>query len=163
MRIADLTQQLAAVRGDSKAALDGYEENNGHINIPVPIQDGYHHPVKWIQRLDDGCVALLTRLHDNKDPYITDLYTSPNHNNKDPIDTLPSWFMDYLIASSTTYNILKEAIAQNHNWSHLVEVERFRRLDKELGDLNHQLHVLQAKWGWVEEHISTCQHCMEGA
>jgi hypothetical protein len=67
------------------------------------------------------------------------------------------------IASSSTYNILKEAVTQNHNWSHLAEVERYRRLNEELGELNHQLHILQDKQGWVEEHISTCQHCMEGA
>jgi hypothetical protein len=154
---------LAEARGDSEEAPEGYEENNGRVDILVPVQDGYHHPAKWVQRLDDGRVALLTGLCNKEEPYIADLYASPNHNNNNPINALPSWFMDYLVASAPTYNILKEAVAQHHNWAYLAEVERYRRLDKELGELNNELRILQAKRGWVEERLSTCQGRMEGA
>jgi hypothetical protein len=113
--------------------------------------------------LDDGRVALLTGLHANEDPYIIDIYASPEHDCDDPIDSLPSWFTDFLVGSSSTYNVLKEALAKCHSWAYMAEAERYRRIDEELGVITNELRVLQAQRGQLEERLAACRFRMEGA
>jgi hypothetical protein len=158
-----LATKLAKARGDSKEPPEGYEENNDRINVPIPVQDRYYHPAKWVQQLDDRQVALLTGLRTNEDPYIINIYTSPKHNSDNPIDSLPSWFTDFLIGSSSTYNVLKESLAKCHNWAYMAEAERYRQMDEELGVITNELHILQAQRGQLEERLAACRFHMEGA
>jgi hypothetical protein len=107
-------------------APDGYVTNKGYIDLSIPINNNFLIPAKWIQQLDDGRVALLTGQEKNKVPYITGLYTAPNHDSDVPVPSLPTWFLGYLIGNSHQFHTLCSAITKFDNWTYLAEVEHYR-------------------------------------
>jgi hypothetical protein len=75
-------------------APNGFILNNGQItNFHILVGDGLYQEAKWIQLNDDGMVLGYTAEQGpNQQPYIIDLYTTPNNSIDSPIVALPAWF-----------------------------------------------------------------------
>jgi hypothetical protein len=72
----------------------GYTLNNGKVSdFHIPVGGGLYQEAKWIRLNDDGTVSgYLSTQGPNEQPYIIDLYVTPNYSIDSPITALPAWF-----------------------------------------------------------------------
>ena len=90
--IDDLTQRLAeAERAVNLDQLEGFEDNNGHVHALIPIGGGLEVVPKWIQKRNDGNVALRAGKDEEEPTYITKLYADPDYLGDRPICAMAPW------------------------------------------------------------------------
>jgi hypothetical protein len=72
----------------------GYELNNGKVtNFQIPVGGGLYQEAKWIHLNDDGTVSgYHSAQGPNEQPYIIDLYATPDYSVDSPLEPLPAWF-----------------------------------------------------------------------
>jgi hypothetical protein len=148
---------------EEEEAPDGYIANKGYVDLSIPVNNNFLIPAKWIQQLSNRRVALLTGQEKNKTPYITDLYTIPNHDSDIPIPSLPTWFLGYLIGDSHQFHVLCSAVTKFNNWTYLAEVECYQQLDEQHTELCNQIWRLRAKQDLLEAGLNSCRFQMEAA
>jgi hypothetical protein len=75
-------------------APEGFVLNNGQVsNFHIPVGNGLYQEAKWIHLNDNSTVAgYHTQQGPNQQPYIIDLYATPDCIVDSPIDSLPAWF-----------------------------------------------------------------------
>ena len=90
--IDDLMQCLAEAEG--AVDLDrpeGFEDNNGRVHSLIPVRGGLEVVPKWIQKRNDGKVALRAGKEEEEPMYVTKLYANPNYLGDRPIRTMAPW------------------------------------------------------------------------
>ena len=75
-KVGKLTINLEDKR-DNVEMPEGFEPNAGYVETQVPIGNGYRN-TKWVQCCDNGRVKLLVRESNDKRPFTTDLYLTPD-------------------------------------------------------------------------------------
>ena len=88
-KVSKLTINLKDKR-DNIEMPEGFELNAGHIETQVPISDGYRN-TKWVRCHDNGQVKLLVGESDDKEPFTTNLYLTPDYA-LDAAEPIPPWF-----------------------------------------------------------------------
>jgi hypothetical protein len=93
-RLHHLEQHILYYEGTFNHAPDGFILNNGQVtNFHILVGDGLYQEAKWIWLNDNGTVAgYITEQGPNQQPYIIDLYTTPDNSVNSPINALPAWF-----------------------------------------------------------------------
>jgi hypothetical protein len=99
-------------------APDGFILNNGQVsNFHIPVGDGLYQEAKWIRLNDNGTVSGYTTEQGlNQQPYIIDLYVSPDNTVNSPIVALPTWFRHMLTGPGGDFHILQTTVADTNNW-----------------------------------------------
>jgi hypothetical protein len=73
---------------------EGYELNAGKVtNFQIPVGDRLYQEAKWIRLNDNGTVfGYHSAQGPNQQPYIIDLYVTPDYSIDSPLEPLPAWF-----------------------------------------------------------------------
>ena len=90
--IDDLMQCLAEAEG--AVDLDrpeGFKENNGCVQSLIPVGGGLEVAPRWIQKRNDGKVALRAGKDKEEPMYVTKLYADPDYLGDRPIRAMASW------------------------------------------------------------------------
>ena len=126
---------------------EGYEANEGRApSFYIPGPNKTTVLAKWVRQLDDGRVAGFGQHQAAEEAlHITSLYLTPSYDIEDPPELLPGWFRALLMGPSPQYHVFREEIAWLDDWSILAEVKRHRALNNELGEVCHQIGVLDAQ------------------
>jgi hypothetical protein len=93
-RLHHLKQCILHYKETFNHAPDGFILNNGQVtNFHIPVGDGLYQEAKWIWLNDDGTVAgYMMEQGPSQQPYIIDLYATPDNSINSPIIALPAWF-----------------------------------------------------------------------
>ena len=126
---------------------EGYEANEGRApSFYIPGPNKTTVLTKWVRQLDNGRVAGFGQHQAAEEaPHIANLYLMPFYDIEDPPELLPGWFWALLMGPSTQYHTFWKEIAQLDNWSVLAEVKRHRALNNKLGEVCHQIGVLNTQ------------------
>jgi hypothetical protein len=93
-RVHHLEQHILHYEDTFNHAPKGFVLNDGQVsNFHIPVGDRLYQEAKWIC-LNDNCTVSGYHMQQgpNQQPYIIDLYATPDHMVDSPIDTLPAWF-----------------------------------------------------------------------
>jgi hypothetical protein len=63
----------------------------------------------------------------DKEPYVVNLYASPDYTDLEPVKPLPSWFTYLINRPAAEYHAFRDAVGRLDKWEYLAEVERIRR------------------------------------
>jgi hypothetical protein len=112
----------------------GYEVSNRKVtNFQIPVGEGLYQEAKWIDLNDDGTVSgYHSGQEPNEQPYIIDLYATPDYSVDSPLEPLPAWFRHMLTGPSSDFQILQGAVADTRDWGYAREVTRYHQLDDDV-------------------------------
>jgi len=146
----------------------GYVENTGQVSeFYIPYGDNTYRPAKWIQQLPDGKVAgFSTADCANDDPWIIDVYATPEQMGEEDIDPrlpLPVWLVDLLSGPSVKYQVLKDRVSELDEWGILADVHRYRECEDKKVDIENQIQTLQAHLRGIGSAQELCRGRLEAA
>jgi hypothetical protein len=142
---------------------NGYEPNDGCILTLIPVGEGFFVPTKFIKLRDNGRVLCLPGKEHHEDPYVTELFLSPDYSSQDIAEPIPIWFNTLLNGPSPTYHTLHHAVANLNDWNATAEIEQYRRQDDRLHHLRNKLAIIQAEVHLTEDDLTACHYCIEAA
>jgi hypothetical protein len=142
---------------------DGYKPNDGRVSTLIPIGEGFFVPAKFVKLRDDGRVLCLPGKEHHEDPYVTELFLSPDYSSQDIAKPIPIWFNTLLNGPTPAYHTLRCAIADLNDWNATAEIEQYHQQDDRLRHLRDELAIVQAKVHLAEDDLASCRYRIEAA
>jgi hypothetical protein len=169
---ATLQQQVDALttlqaaqesRGMEVNRPEGYIANNGYVNHLAPTEDRTLVRAKWVKLRDDGAAELLVGRSHDKDPYVVNLYTSPDYTSSEPVEPLPAWFTYLINGPAAEYHAFRDAVGRLDKWEYLAEVEHIRRYAEKRHKILNEVKLLNAELQDNDDKFAACCHRIEAA
>jgi hypothetical protein len=142
---------------------EGYVANNGYVDHLVPIDDGTLVRAKWVKLRDDGATELLSGRSRDEEPYVVNLYASPDYLSSDPVEPLPGWFSYLINGPAAEYHAFRDAVGRLDKWEYLAEVERIRRYAEKRREILNEVELLNAELQYNDDKFAACRHRIEAA
>jgi hypothetical protein len=142
---------------------EGYVANNGYVDHLVPIDDGTLVQAKWVKLQDNGATELLSGRSRDKEPYVVNLYASPDYSSSDPVEPLPGWFSYLINGPAAEYHAFRDAVGRLDKWEYLAEVERIRRYAEKRREILNEVELLNAELQYNDDKFAACRHRIEAA
>ena len=160
--IDDLTMHLAEAEGAIDLAQpDGFEDNNGRIYSLIPIGGGMEVIPKWIQKRNDGKVALRAGKEEEEPTYVTKLYTDPDYLGDHPIQAMAPWLKHMLASSEGENHIVHAALLDLNKWGLQADAKRFKHYSDAHVRVQSEMHLLEAKEAFYRDKLYSIVHHME--
>jgi hypothetical protein len=137
-----------------------YELNEGHVDTPIPSQQGGSMLPKWIKILGSGEVVARAGEDADEAEYMVPLYLPTDYSQGD-IDTMPYWCEELLQSTGTPFFALATAV-RNLNLTASTEVERYQRHHQRRAQLEADRRAIIAEIEREDEELTTIRHCLEG-
>jgi hypothetical protein len=136
-----------------------YELNNGKVsNFQIPVSEGLYQEAKWIWLNDDGTVSgYHSSQGPNKQPYIIDLYATPDYSVDSPLEPLPAWFRHMLTGPGGDFQILQDAVADTRDWGYAREIARYRELDYNILAVAVKIEEYQCDLDAAHARLGSCE------
>jgi hypothetical protein len=141
---------------------NGYVLNNRQItNFHIPVGDGLYQEAKWIRLNNDGTVSGYTvKQGPNQQPYIIDLYATPNNSVDSPIIALPAWFQHMLTGPGGDFHILQTTMADTDDWGLVREITCYREIDDDITHLAVKVEEYQWDLEVAQANLTSCESCL---
>jgi hypothetical protein len=144
-------------------APEGYTSNNGCVSHLVPIEEGLLVQAKWVKLCNNGAVELLSGRSKDEEPYVVNLYTSPDYTTKEPIELLPAWFNYLINGPAPEYHAFHDAMARLNKWEYLAEVECLHRYIEKQCEICDKINLLNSELQYMDDKFAACHHHIEAA
>jgi hypothetical protein len=137
----------------------GYELNNGKVtNFQIPVGDGLYQEAKWIRLNDNGTVSgYHSTQGPNEQPYIIDLYATPDYSVDSPLEPLAAWFRHMLTGPGGDFQILQDAVADTGDWGYAWEIARYRELDYDILAVAVKIEEYQRDLDAAHARLGSCE------
>jgi hypothetical protein len=137
----------------------GYELNNGKVtNFQIPVGDGLYQEAKWIRLNDNGTVSgYHSTQGPNEQPYIIDLYATPDYSVDSPLEPLAAWFRHMLTGPGGDFQILQDAVADTGDWGYAWEIARYRELDYDILAMAVKIEEYQRDLDAAHARLGSCE------
>jgi hypothetical protein len=144
-QLHSLEQHVLHYEGTFNEPPEGFMLNNGQVtNFHIPIGDRLYQEAKWIQLNDDRTISGYTAMQGpNKQPYIIDLYTTPDYSIDSPVNSLPAWFQHMLTGPSGDFYVLQMMVAKTDDWGLVQEVTHYCEIDDNVTSLAVKIEEYQ--------------------
>jgi hypothetical protein len=158
-RIHHLEQRVLHYEQTFNEPPTGYELNNGKVtNFQIPVGDGLYQEAKWIRLNDDGTVSgYHSTQGPNKQPYIIDLYATPDYSVDSPLEPLPAWFRHMLTSPGGDFQILQDVVADTRDWGYAREIACYRELDYDILAVAVKIKEYQCDLDAAHAHFGSCE------
>jgi hypothetical protein len=146
------------------ACPEGYESNVSRaLSFYIPSPNQTTILAKWVCQLDDRHVAGFSEYQGPTDsPHITELYLWAAYDMENPLEPLPGWFQASLMDTSAQYHTFKEKVTHLDDWSAFAKIHCHQAICDELGEVQHQLDILDAHSHNLVEKQQLCKFRLEG-
>jgi hypothetical protein len=133
--------------------------NKGQVsNFHIPVGDRMYQKVKWIHLNNDGMVSgYHMQQGPNQQPYIIDLYTTPDCTVNSPIDSLPTWFHHLLTGLGSESQILQTTVADTDDWGLVHKITRYREIDDDVTHLAVKIEEYQHDLDATHASLMSCE------
>jgi hypothetical protein len=137
----------------------GYELNNRKIaNFQIPVGDRLYQEAKWIRLNNNGTVSgYHSTQGPNQQPYIIDLYASPDFSIDLPLEPLPAWFRHILMGPRGDFQVLQQAVADTDDWGLAREVAWYRELNNDIAAVAIKIEEYQRDLDAVRACLGSCE------
>jgi hypothetical protein len=137
----------------------GYVLNNRKIsNFHIPVGNGLYQEAKWIRLNNDGTVSgYHSSQGPNKQPFIINLYATPDYSVDSPLEPLPPWYWHMLTGLGGDFQILQQAVANIDNWGLAREVTRYRKLNDDIMAVATKIEQYQCDMDAVQARLASCE------
>jgi hypothetical protein len=153
------TIQAAQENGGLGAEIPkGYIENQGYISHLIPVEEGLLIWAKWVKLQNNRAVELLSGRSRDKEPYITNIYASPNYDTETPIEPLPSWFYYLINGLAPKYHTFCNAMGRLDKWEYPAEVEHLCRYTEKQHKICDEVKMLNAELQYMDDKFAACCH-----
>jgi hypothetical protein len=142
---------------------EGYIANNRYVDRLVPTEDGTLVQAKWVKLRDDRASELLAGGSPDEEPYVVNLYASPNYTSSEPVEPLPSWFTYLINGPAAEYHAFRDAVGCLDKWEYLVEVERIHQYAEKRREILNEVKLLNAELQYNDDKFAACRHRIEAA
>ena len=160
--VQDLTDQLTEAKGAIDLdQLEGFEDNNGHVNSLIPIGGGLKVVPKWIQKQDNGKVGLWAGKEEEEPMYVTKLYADPNYLGDHPIHAMAPWLKNMLTFSMGENHCIRTALLDLNEWGLQAEAKRYKCYYNMLARVHSKVQLLELEEAFYHEELSASVHHME--
>jgi hypothetical protein len=158
-RLRSLEQRVLHYEDTFNEPLTGYTPNNGKIsNFHIPVGDGLYQEAKWICLNNDGTVSGYHSMQGPYgQPYIIDLYASPDYSVNSPLKTLPPWFRQMLTCPGGDFQILQQAVADTDDWGLAREVGCYCELDDDITVVAIKIKQYQCDLNAIQAWLVSCE------
>jgi hypothetical protein len=140
----------------------GYTLNNGKVSdFHIPVGGGLYQEAKWIRLNDDGTVSgYLSTQGPNEQPYIIDLYVTPNYSIDSPITALPAWFWHLLTGPGGDFHLLQTTVAKTDDWGLAQEITWYRKINDDITYLVVKVEEYQQDLEAAQANLTSCESCL---
>jgi hypothetical protein len=151
-RIHHLEQCILHYEDTFNHAPKGFVLNNRQVsNFHIPVGNGLYQEAKWIHLNNNSTVAGYHAQQGlNQQPYIIDLYATPDCIVDSPINSLPAWFRHLLTSPGGKFQILQTTVADTDDWGLAQEITWYREINDNVTYLVVKIeeyqHDLNATW-----------------
>jgi hypothetical protein len=142
---------------------EGYVANNGYVDHLVPTDDGTLIRAKWVKLRDNGATKLLSGRSREEEPYVVNLYASPDYSSSDPVEPLPGWFSYLINGPAAEYHAFRDAVGRLDKWEYLAKVEHIRRYAEKQREILNEVELLNAELQYNDDKFAACRHRIEAA
>jgi hypothetical protein len=138
---------------------EGYELNTGKVtNFHIPVSEGLYQEAKWIRLNDDGTISgYHASQGPNEQPYIIDLYATPDYSIDSPLEPLPAWFRHMLTGPGGDFQILQEAVADTGDWGFAQEIYHYWQLDNDITAVAIKIEEYQRDLDAARARLASCE------
>ena len=162
--IDDLTQCLAEAKGTIDLdRLEGFKENNGRVHSLIPIGGGLKVVPKWIQKRNNGKVALRAGKDEEEPMYVTKLYADPDYLGGHPIRAMAPWLRHLLAASNGDNHVICATLLDLNKWGLQADAEHYKCYSDACACVHNEMQLLEAEDAFYREELASIVHHMEAA
>ena len=165
--LEDCIKKEFEVSYDMHTCPDGFEANNDR-RAPyarIPDKDGFLVSPKWVQYLNDGCIAAYAMgAPIDSMPYIVDIYAKPSLDDEDePFEPMPQWFRTAMHADEAHWQILYKETYKMAQWGIAVDLKRHRDLHRVIDGLAKKIEFMQVDLEGARQTADLCEFCLQAA
>src|ERR1700741_768264 len=167
--IADLYQRLKQAENPTEvdnSPPDGYEDNNGRVDVLVPVGQDMFLPAKYVRKRGDCQVEVLSGTDPSESPHVVQVYLKPRPHPTTPdapVLPLPTWFLDYIQGTAPFFETLRLSFEPLDDWAALAELERARKIYEETMRVRRRIEELEAQLAILYGERAACWGRMERA
>jgi hypothetical protein len=127
-------------------------------NFHIPVGSGLYQEAKWIRLNDNGTISgYLSTQGPNEQPYIINLYVSPDYSIDSPITALPTWFRHLLTRPGGNFHLLQNMVAKTDNWGLAREITCYRQIDDDITHLVVKVEEYQWDLEAAQANLTSCE------
>ena len=139
---------------------EGFERNQGNVELSCPTSTGLLVTPVWIQRRGSGEVEMRAGREGEEPTYVDELFLKPDYS-REPTQAMPGWFFDLLHGADAGFHDLAQAARTLPNWAAYAEVVRYREEETRIRHLQHDLDLISTKLEAARARLAGCRHRME--
>ena len=111
----------------------------------VPDKDGHLVVLKWVQYLDNGCVAAYAMgAPIDAMPYVVDIFTEPSLDDEDdPFEPMPHWYHAAMHADELHWQVLYKETYKFAAWGIAVDLKQHQDLTRVADGLVSRIEFMQ--------------------
>ena len=144
---------------------NGFEANDELCapNAHVPNKDGYLVMPKWVQYLEDGCIATYTiGAPIDFFPYITEIYAEPSINDNDELfEPMPHWFRAAMHANKSHWQVLCKKAFKLAYWGIAANLKWHWDLTKTAEELLSRIEFMQRDLKGAMQAVDLCGYRLQ--
>ena len=143
-------------------------EANDECRAPyarVPNKEGHLVLPKWVQYLEDGCVATYAMgAPIDAMPYVVDIYAEPSLDDEDePFKPMPHWFRAAMHADESHWQVLYKEVYKMATWGIAADLKRHRDLTKVTDGLVSRIEFMQRDLEGARQAADLCEYRLQAA